>query len=149
MKKTTMTLVRGIPGSGKSTLAKDICDYTRAVHLEADMYFVHDSAYLFDPKWIGAAHDWCKKAADIQLTNGHSVVVSNTFTTIKELRPYFEIALEHGIIPSVVLLQNDYGSIHDVPDETITKMKQRFVYDISSLISEFKDRFDFESKETV
>jgi hypothetical protein len=59
--------------------------------------------------------------------------VSNTFTTKKELQPYFDIAKEYGIIPTVILCQNSFGSVHNVPEETLKRMADRFEYDIGEL----------------
>jgi predicted kinase len=124
-----LILIRGIPGSAKSTLGKMLA-HEKCIHLEADMYFVRDGEYKWDGAKIGAAHLWCQSRTDDELGNGNSVVVSNTFTTQKELNPYLEIAKSHNIIPMIVLMQNDYGNIHSVPDETIQRMKNRFEYQI-------------------
>lgn len=139
----SLTLIRGLPGSGKSTLAKSLCydDTTKwGKHLEADMFFVDrvTNEYKFDPTKIKAAHEWCQKTVDISLGYNFEVFVSNTFTTLKELRPYFLLAKKHGIIPQVILCQGNYGSIHDVPEETLQKMKARFQYDIKELYNEFE-----------
>lgn len=146
--KPNLVLIRGNSGAGKSTLAKKLCNVystTEIFHLEADRYFMDtDDNYHYNPKFIGAAHEWCQNSTKRLLEQGNSVVVSNTFTTIRELRPYFEIALEFGILPSVILMQNDYGNIHDVPAEVIAKMKNRFQYDISDLINSYKVRLENE-----
>lgn len=127
-----LILVRGLPGSGKSTIAEAIslADFT---HLEADQYFMKDGEYKFDANKLGAAHAWCQEQTRYWLGVSGRVVVSNTFTTIKELRPYFDIAAEFNIVPNVILAQGNFGNIHDVPEETLEKMRQRFVYDISEL----------------
>ena len=131
-----MTLIRGLPGSGKSTLAEEITSATDdfAVHLEADMYHInHNGIYCFDAESVRASHKWCQEETEFNLMLGYHVVVSNTFTTLKELRPYFEIARKFDIVPSIILCQNNYGDIHNVPGETFRKMKERFQFDISSL----------------
>lgn len=138
----SLILIRGLPGSGKSTLARMIynteLEWTK--HLEADMYFIDTitGEYKFDAGKLHKAHLWCQKTTDISLKYDFQVVVSNTFTTIKELRPYFEIAKSHGIIPQVITCHGNYGSVHDVPEETMQKMKSRFQYDLTELYSEYK-----------
>lgn len=133
-----LILIRGLPGSGKSTMANDLAVQYDAECLEADMYFIaRNGEYIFDATKLGSAHQWCQDLTEFFLRKRSTVIVSNTFTTEKELRPYFEIAIAHGIIPQVILLQNDFGSVHDVPEETILKMKSRFQYDISGLWKEF------------
>ena len=92
-----LTLVRGIPGSGKSTLAKALTEGSDAVHLETDMFWMVDGEYKFDINRLREAHEWCRTETRKHLKSGMDVVVSNTFTTIKELRPYFDLAKEFDI----------------------------------------------------
>lgn len=135
-------LIRGIPGSGKSTLAKQLMNGHLGVpltHLEADMYFYNDMhQYVFDATKLSNAHNWCMTETNNTLNKNRGVIVSNTFTTLKELRPYFDIAKSHGIVPSVIMCQNNYGSIHNVPDEAIQRMKTRFQHDISELFNKYQ-----------
>jgi hypothetical protein len=70
---------------------------------------------------------------NIALFEYKNVIVSNTFTTKKELRPYFNLAKHYDIIPVVIVCQNQFESIHDVPSETLEKMKSRFQYNIDEL----------------
>lgn len=127
-------LIRGLPGSGKSTLASNLRHHLHALHYEADMYFGDN--YDFDVSRLRAAHMWCQHMTKEALAGGHSAIVSNTFTTKKELKPYFEIAKEYGLTPCVIHCENQYGSIHGVPEETMKKMKARWCNDISSLFTE-------------
>ena len=87
-----LILIRGIPGSGKSTIAKE---YIKEGfhHLEADMYFVdQDGSYKWDGNKVRFAHEWCQNSTLELLESGKNVVVSNTFTTLKEMKPYIEIS---------------------------------------------------------
>jgi predicted kinase len=133
-----LILIRGLPGSGKSTLAKSMRIDENYVHLEADMYFMKNGEYVFNQNKLHSAHEWCQNKTDLHLSNHINVIVSNTFTTLNELRPYFEIAKMYDIIPTVIYCQNQFESIHNVPEETIEKMKKRFVYDLTSLFEEFR-----------
>ena len=127
-----LTLVRGLPGSGKSTLAEILAhSLDRGYHLETDQFWGEE--YKFDISRIQEAYQWCQDETGLFLYRGRSVVVSNTFTTKKELRPYFEIAKEFSIVPQVILCQGQYGNIHNVPQNTLDRMKARFEYDISEL----------------
>lgn len=135
MKMPKMILVRGLPGSGKSTLAKSLNDIDWQYHLETDMFWMKDGEYVFDAAKLGEAHTWCHNETRKVLHKGFSPVVSNTFTTKKELKPYFDIAKEFNIVPQVILCQAQYGNIHNVPEETLKRMEARFEYDISSLYS--------------
>jgi hypothetical protein len=60
------------------------------------------------------------------LNNGQDVVVSNTFTTIKELDPYISFAQSNDIPYAVFRMNTQYESIHGVPPEVIERMKARF-----------------------
>lgn len=126
-----LTLIRGLPGSGKSTLARRLA--VGGIHLETDQYWERDGKYLFNPSRLGEAHQWCQDKTYTSLKDGHSVVVSNTFTTVKELRPYFDIAKEFGQVPVVIVMQNQFGNVHNVPRETLAKMRARFAWNIDEL----------------
>jgi hypothetical protein len=104
-------------------------------HFEADQYFVGtDGVYNWNPAGLGRAHEWCQLKTAEHLTMGYIVVVSNTFTTRKELRPYFDMVHEIlGEDPNVILMQSNFGNVHGVNDEVLEKMKGRFVYDISDM----------------
>lgn len=132
---TTLTLIRGLPGSGKSTLAKQLLK-ANSFHIEADMYFVNsDGKYEFDIAKIGSAHAWCQQETELMMHYGRDVIVSNTFTTLRELRPYFDIASKYCVVPHVILCQGNYKNVHDVPIETMEKMRNRLQLDISSLFN--------------
>lgn len=39
---------------------------------------------------------------------------------------YLEFAYKHKIDCNVITMENDFGSVHDVPEETLKKMRERF-----------------------
>lgn len=137
-----LIIIRGLPGSGKTTLANKIGQSIMSnwSHYEADMIFEDaDGNYNFDRSKLREAHEWCQKSTDHDLSYGYTVIVSNTFTTKKELKPYFDLAKKNCIVPTVYLCQNDWGSIHGVPPDTMLAMKNRFEYNIDSLFESLKD----------
>jgi predicted kinase len=116
-----LLLLRGLPGSGKSTLAKTMDGYR---HLEADMYFVSPSGeYKFDPAGIKNAHAWCQDSTRWYLERGENVVVSNTFTKVWEMQPYLDMAKRFRAHVEVRTCTGEYGSVHEVPEETLERMK--------------------------
>lgn len=116
-----LVLIRGLPGSGKSTLAQQ---YSKNgfVHLEADMFFVINGVYMYDPGRIREAHHWCKDQTRRTLRNGHKVVVANTFTTLAELRPYLRMSSSVQVLEAT----GTWPSIHNVPHERIKQMARRW-----------------------
>lgn len=119
-----LILLRGLPGSGKSTLAKRICNQ----HVEADMYFLQDGEYKFDASKLKQAHEWCKNQTEEYMLQGYNVVVSNTFTQEKELESYYQLAEKYGYRVHSLIVENRHGGVneHNVPQETLDKMKNRF-----------------------
>lgn len=134
----TLYILRGLPGSGKSTWARSRHVFTTM--LEADMYFVSPKGdYEFDPEKLHAAHRWCQNTARIMLNNGISVVVSNTFTKMDEMRPYLDIAQECGAQVEITEMKQAFGSIHGVPEEAMKRMAAR--WRPSADVIEFVKRF--------
>ena len=120
-----LRLVRGLPGSGKSTRAQQL-SALGYVHVEADQFFMVDGRYEFDTDKLGENHAKCKSLVDLLLQSGHDVVVANTFTTEAEVRPYRMIAKHNGAELEIESMENNYGSIHDVPEEAIARMRKRW-----------------------
>jgi len=123
-----LTLIRGLPGSGKSTLAGIMIDAWggKILHYKADQYFKRTGEYLFDPDKLSHAHEWCKALTLKALTDGREVIVSNTFTTLKEMEPYIKMAWDTGTVLNVIECKGNFGSVHNVSDATMQKMRHRW-----------------------
>ena len=118
-------IVRGIPGSGKSTFAKTL----GGTHYETDMFYMVDGKYQFDGTKLKEAHNWCQNKVKTDMMVGREkIVVSNTFTQEWEMVPYFEMAKEFGYKTFSIIVENRHGGTneHGVPDEVLTKMRERF-----------------------
>lgn len=124
MSNRTLYLVRGLPGSGKSTLAKKLASH----HFEADMYHIReDGVYDFKAENVTAAHTWCQDQVYAAMEEGaDSIVVSNTFTRLYELEYYQAIAYEWSYTVFVIVCQNDFGNIHEVPESVLIDMAERW-----------------------
>ena len=118
-----LVLIRGLPGSGKSTMAKNMLGFE---HYEADMFFERDGKYIYEPSKIKEAHEWCQRETFRALKNGGDVVVSNTFTRLFEMEPYFEMAKIFGIKPYIMEATGNWPNVHGVPTEVVDKMRQRW-----------------------
>lgn len=69
---------------------------------------------------------WCEKETEKLLDKGKDVVVSNTFIKVDHMRGYFEMAHKRKIPVSIITKDDHYHSVHDVPKETIIRMKDEF-----------------------
>ena len=60
--------------------------------------------------------------------NTPKIVVANTNTTPREMKEYEAFAKIYGYKVYHIIVENRHGgqNIHDVPEETIEKMKKRF-----------------------
>jgi tRNA uridine 5-carbamoylmethylation protein Kti12 len=130
-----LILLRGIPGSGKSTTAKLLgAGGAGYAHFEADMYFMEDGEYKFNPAKIRDAHKWCQDSVERAMLLNHTtgdnsiIIVSNTFTQEWEMVPYFLLAEQWNYKVFSIIVENRHGGVneHDCPEETIQKMKDRF-----------------------
>lgn len=129
MQKNTLLLLHGLPGSGKSTFADEIIkNGFKWVKFEADSFFYKDGKYQFDRTKLHLAHLYCRKNAEDALAQGWNVIVSNTSTTDKEVQVYKNVANQLGanFVSCIVENRHEGTNVHQVPEETITAMKNRF-----------------------
>ena len=119
-------LIRGLPGSGKSTFASAIA---KAVFSADDFFVTEAGEYKFDSALIKQAHTACQRRTKLAMQRGEQpIVVANTFTQEWELAPYLSLAKEFGYRVHSLVVENRHGgkNVHSVPDEVITKMRDRF-----------------------
>lgn len=128
-KNKILIIVRGIPGSGKSTFAKKIVKMfpDNSVHWEADMFYMHNGVYCWKPTIAHLGHRWCQKKVKESFDEVDIVIVSNTFTTNSEMKPYVDWCHENGITVQYVRMANEFENEHGVPESALEKMKARFV----------------------
>ena len=136
-----LILIRGVSGSGKSTLAdeleslyisyfNDIESDLTVVRIETDMFWYLDDEdiYAFDASKLGEAHLWCKETVLGFMEYGVDyIIVSNTFTTEKELEPYLVLAKDYGYIVTSLVVENRHGNtdVHNVPENIKQKQATR------------------------
>lgn len=131
--KGDLILLRGVPGSGKTTLGEIILQMSgqqKPDVLSADNFFIDDKGnYNFDPTKLKEAHNMCQqKCAERMRLEFSKIVVANTFTQDWEMEAYFEMAERYRYRVHSVVVENRHGgkNIHNVPDEKVEQMKNRF-----------------------
>lgn len=131
-----LTLICGPSGIGKSTLAEALLDKVGGVWREADTYFMsEDGHYVFTPQDLNNAHTWCQQECKEWMEAGcDNIIISNTFTTEWERRPYIEHAKNYGYEIVIVHMEAVRGldactlanrSVHSVPVHVISSQLDR------------------------
>lgn len=124
----TLLLLRGLPGNGKSTLAEKI-KWMGGMEISADEFHMINGIYNWKPERVGYAHAKCQEYTEMWMKRDVlTIAVHNTFTTEKEMKPYYELAEKYGYMVHSLIVENRHGgtNVHDVPEETIDKMERRF-----------------------
>ena len=123
----SVIIIRGVSGSGKSTFAHLLTEEDTICC--ADDFFVNPfGEYIFDPKKLKAAHEYCKgKFLGLCMANAEKIVVANTNTSEWEFEEYEATAKKFGYYVFHVVLENRHGNkdIHGVPTEVKEKQKER------------------------
>ena len=137
----TLLIISGISGSGKSTLAENLVYHTigeytdeknglplytesNAVICTADDFFIVAGEYKFDASKLSQAHNWCKKKCGIAMQQGVPlVIVNNTTTNKKDVKPYIDLAEKYGYQVHWILTlpHHDGKNIHNVPEAVLEK----------------------------
>ena len=138
----TLWIVRGIAGSGKTTLANIMKDGLMVLPMQsnremerepllvsADDYFyaAGRGEYKFDKTKLGEAHRQCQvKVTEAMEVGLRHIIVHNTFSQQWEFEQYKQLAKYYKYAVFIIECQNDFGSTHHVPQETITAMRERW-----------------------
>jgi NEDD4-binding protein 2 len=133
----TLFIMRGLPGSGKSTLAKSL----GGVVFSTDDFFMVDGEYQFDFEKLGLNHALNRKRTEEAMRNRIPViVVDNTNTTAREIKPYVQLADEYGYRVELKMPETPWmwdlailveKNTHKVPMESLQAMKARFQHDLT------------------
>lgn len=141
MKK--MVIIRGPSGSGKSTIARAVQrdEYNSIIHEADDFWYTptliwsnSEKVYNFKMDKLGKAHSWCKLNVEHSLLhNVPLVIVSNTSMSLKETRPYQNLAKEYGYEVDIIRTPRpwdvnnlDARNIHGVPFDVLENQVARY-----------------------
>jgi len=126
-KEKYLIIIRGLPGSGKTKLSKVLGG---AICCADDYLTDGEGNYKWTPELAREAHIWCQNKCSrfMKIESISRIIISNTSTTEKELQPYYDLASEFGYTVFSIISENRHNGVneHNVPEETLTKMKNRF-----------------------
>lgn len=128
-------IIRGVSGAGKSTLARKIANLHSLENkvskiFETDNYFMENGEYKFDATKLHQNHQKCFSDFLDALNdrNVDVVIVANTFTRKWEYVNYADAAKDSGFEVTMLIANGNYKNVHNVPDDVVQKMKNRFEY---------------------
>jgi NEDD4-binding protein 2 len=88
-----------------------------------------EGKYIWKSENVGKSHLKCQnKCATLMREKVEKIIIANTSTTEKELKPYYDLAIAYGYKVFSIIVENRISSknIHNVPEETIMNMRKKF-----------------------
>jgi predicted kinase len=135
MTKKTLYILRGLPSSGKTTLAKtlEISLQDCIAYAADDFHYDDQGNYNWKPENVHLAHKWCQDSVMVCMDAGvANIVVHNTSTSEKELKPYTSMANAYGykVVSLIIEKRHSNKNNHNVPEDVVNKMEERLQHSL-------------------
>ena len=124
IKRVNVVFVTGAPGLGKTTFAVHLSKILNAVVTEADMFFMKNGVYCFDPSLLQRNHNLCKQEMQNIVNGGKIAIVTGTFCDYKHIWDYLE-TVKHVVDLKYTVIRmsgNRYQNVHRVPPHVVERM---------------------------
>lgn len=136
MEGQSLTIVRGVQGAGKSEFGLWLIHgKDNTVLLSTDHYFYNKKGeYQFDPRKLKQAHERCQEECAAYLERGYSVIIANTFSREREIKPYQDMAAEFNVRFYSVIVEHRHNgkNLHGVPEDKVKDVAKRFSVKLSN-----------------
>ena len=121
----TLYLISGPSGSGKTTFASKIKEEKEVeFNFEADHWMMNrHGEYCFESKRLGYCHHQCQEHTENIMKSGKDVIVSNTSLTVKEAKPYINLAKKYQYKIEIHHMTGQFENVHNVPDWKVEEMR--------------------------
>lgn len=119
MENKTLYILRSVSGAGKTTLAKELeknLPFSKAYSTD-DYHYNHQGVYDFKVENLKKAHNHCQEMVKFSMeTSLPSIIVHNTNTTEREIKPYLDLADQYGYKVVSLVVENRHGNkdVHNV-----------------------------------
>ena len=116
-----LRIIRGCPGAGKTTFASK--HFPGVFHVENDMFLVKGNTYSWSPGKVKRAIEWCSAMVKNALSNHMDVIVCNTFTKLRFIKHYEDLANAYGARFQVWRCIGNFKNVHGLDDSKVESFK--------------------------
>lgn len=124
-------ILRGVPGCGKSTVAEELAKgHQIGIICCADDYHMVNGEYKWKAENQGYAHKACQNKCEFLMkANTPRIIIANTNTSNKEMKPYSDMAETYGYTVFYLVVENRHGGkdTHNVPEDSLKAMANRLM----------------------
>jgi predicted kinase len=122
-----LILITGPAGAGKSTRAQELMkERDIRYNFEADQWMKDEQGnYCFNPKKLYYFHKKCQDYAESVMKLKQDLIISNTTLTMKEARPYIDLAKIYNYEVEIIHLTTQFQNLHGVPEEKVKQMQNK------------------------